>query len=101
VMRMEWTETERVYTKIVGWDGDLEELKAFIEKRFTGLKWTVGCNDDEALHFEWMGQLFHVCFSDPDEVTIQYEVRCPQCGQLIPSSIFEEHTELLCPAVDG
>ena len=49
------------------------------------------CNDEEAFHFEWNGDLYHVCYSDRRYITVSPEVQCPYCGEFIPYGIYVTH----------
>jgi len=51
------------------------------------------CGDDEAIHFSVGNTLLHVCYTEPEEVTIELEVQCPVCGRWIPSSVLAAHLE--------
>jgi len=84
----------------VGEDGWFEALKCLAIQKVseaTGepAKLATGsfCNDDEALHLTAGGKVFHVCYSDPLNVFVVEEVRCPRCWQWVPGNLLEEHEE--------
>jgi hypothetical protein len=54
------------------------------------------CGSDESLHFKVGDVVFHVCYSEPEEVTIQPEVKCPQCGCWLPISLLATHLVEYC-----
>jgi len=52
------------------------------------------CGDDESFHFRASDKVFHLCYSDPTNVFVTEEVRCPNCGQWLPANVSEEHREI-------
>lgn len=89
-------------------DGWFEALKCLAIQKVseaTGepakLAMGTGCNDDEALHvMTTSGRVFHVCYSDPTDVFIVEEVRCPKCGQWVAIDMLLEHKEI-CVGEEG
>ncbi|MBW2561587.1 MAG: hypothetical protein JRE40_12140 [Deltaproteobacteria bacterium] len=52
------------------------------------------CGDDESFHFRVGDRVFHLCYSDPRDIFVVEEVRCPICGQWLPANVLEEHREI-------